>query len=102
MFHHTVLLRLAPDADADFLARFARHEAALRERVPGTLLYRLLPNDAPSGKGYTHALFSAFASRAAFDDYDRSALHAEIKAFLGPYVLDLVVADGDDGAPAPA
>lgn len=102
MFHHTVLLRLAPDADADFFARFARYEAAVREGCAGALVYRLLPNVAPSGKGFTHALFSAFASPAAFADYDRSPLHIEIKTFLGPYVLELVVADGDDGAPPSA
>ncbi|MBK6787438.1 MAG: Dabb family protein [Gemmatimonadaceae bacterium] len=102
MFHHTVLLRLAPDADADFLARFACYEAAVREGCAGALLYRLLPNGAPSGKGFTHALFSAFESHAAFTDYDRSALHTKIKAFLGPYVVELVVADGDDDAPPSA
>ena len=96
-----MLLRLAAEADATFIARFARFEAAVLEGCAGTVAYRLLPNEAPSARGFTHALFSTFASPAAFVDYDRSALHAEIKAFLGPYVRELVVADGDDGASLP-
>jgi len=99
MFHHTVLLSLAPMADSAFFERFVRFEAQVVASCAGVIRYRLLPNDAPSRKSFGHVLVSAFESRAAFVDYDRCALHTEIKAFLGPFVADLVVADADDTTP---
>ena len=95
MFHHTVLLRLDPCVDAKFFARFSAYEAAVRSSCTGVTHYRLLRNEAPTRKGFDHALFSTFESRAAFIEYDRCALHSEIKDFLRAYVKDLLVADAD-------
>ncbi|MBK8107094.1 MAG: hypothetical protein IPK42_16525 [Betaproteobacteria bacterium] len=62
-----------------------------------------MPNLGPrAAKGFTHALFSAFEVTQRSTDYDHQrALHTKIKAFLGPYVVELVVADGDDDARRP-
>jgi hypothetical protein len=97
MFHHTVLLRLSPAADDAFLTRVAGFEAAIRSSCIGIRVYRLLPNVAQTNKGFTHALFSVFESRAAFQAYEGSAVHIELKTLLQPVVEDIVVADGVDG-----
>ena len=96
MFHHTVLLCLEKTADTEFLARMRKFEAAVRSSCKGVVRYHLVRNEAATRKEFEHALFSAFESYSSFVEYDRSALHDEIKAFLRPYIKDLVVADGSD------
>ena len=95
MYHHTVLLQLGPGFDAATEATF---EALAREvpgRFEGVLVYALRANEAPSRGPYGHGVCSAFATRPAFEDYDRSELHGRIKAVLAPHLVSLAVGDGE-------
>ena len=95
MYNHTVLLCLDKDIDAMFLAKIRQFEMAVRSSCAGVIGYQFSANEAMTKRGFDHVLFSSFESRDAFVQYDRSALHIEIKDFLRPYVKDLLVADGD-------
>lgn len=95
MYHHTVLLQFGPGFDGAAQAAFEALARDVIGAVQGVLAYRLTANEAPSRGPYRHVLFSAFVDRAAFDGYDRSELHGRIKAVLAPYLVSLVVGDGE-------
>lgn len=95
MYHHTVLLHLDKGFDPTTEAAFKELAREVLAELEGVLAYGLRVNEATSRDRYGHVLFSAFANRTAFQDYDRSELHGRIKALLAPHLVSLVVADGE-------
>lgn len=102
MFHHIVMMRLAAHADAAFHARVEDYARRIRSECAGLVRFEYVSNLADRAQGYGHAVLGAFASSAAHDAYQVSPAHQELKAFVAPYVEDLVVCDADVPAPSDA
>lgn len=93
MYQHIVLLRLI-GIDADFHARIANYV----QRMPVELLYvrsyAFCANEASRSAGYDWAVLSSFDSSEDHDRYQISDIHQEMKAYMTPFIEDLVVFDG--------
>ena len=93
MFHHIVLMRLSDDVDDGFHARVDAYARAIREASPKPLHYVYRRNLAARSRGFDWAIVSAFPSSADHDAYQVSPLHQEMKAFMTPYIAELVACD---------
>ena len=93
MFHHIVLMRLSDDVDDRFHARVGAYVEAIRETSPKPLRYVYRRNLATRSGGFGWAIVSAFLSSADHDAYQVSPLHQEMKAFMTPYIAELVACD---------
>jgi len=98
MFFHIVVMRLAPDADADFHARVAGYVARVRSELDYVRTYDFGRNGADRGHGYDWAVIGTFDSGADHDRYQVSPVHLEMKAFMVPHIAELVVCDLDTAA----
>lgn len=93
MFFHVVMMRLTPDADAAVHARIADFVRRVRRELDYVQAYHFGRNVADRGKGYDWAVIGTFASSADHDRYQVSPVHQEMKAFMTPYIDDIVVCD---------
>ena len=96
MFFHVVMMQLT-DADAACLARIRQYEARIRRELPYVRDYRFGRNGAARAKEFAWAVIGVFDSAADHDRYQASALHQEMKAFMTPHIVDMVVCDFDAG-----
>lgn len=97
MFWHVVLLKMKR-VDPVFFEKFRDYELRILQSSDDVKYYHLARNEAASSKGYEFALYSLFASRAAFEEYDRSELHQSLKTYIQPFVEDLIVVDWNQEA----
>lgn len=93
MFFHIVMMRLTPDADATVHTRIGGFVTRVRRELDYVHDYHFGRNIADRGKGYDWAVVGTFASSADHDRYQISAVHQEMKAFMTPYIADIVVCD---------
>ncbi len=93
MFHHIVLMRLSDDVDDGFHARVDAYAEAIREASPKPLCYVYRRNLATRSGGFDRAIVSTFLSSEDHDAYQVSPLHQEMKAFMTPYIAELVACD---------
>jgi hypothetical protein len=100
MFFHIVMMRLTPDADANVHARICGFVTRVRHELDCVREYYFGQNVADRAKGYEWAVVGTFASSAEHDRYQVSSVHQEMKAFMTPYIADLVVCDFE-APPAP-
>jgi hypothetical protein len=96
MFYHIVMLRLA-GADDAVHARIRDFVARVRHELDYVRDYHFSRNVADRGKGYDWAVVGTFDTSADHDRYQVSPVHQEMKAFMTPYIADLVVCDFDAG-----
>lgn len=101
MFCHLVMMRLNGKAGAEFHAQVEAFAGRVRRESAGLVHYGYGVNVAGRGKGYDHVVLSIFESSAAHDIYQASPAHQAMKAFMTPYIEDLVVCDTDLPSPAP-
>ena len=101
MFYHIVMMRLNGKAGAEFHAQAEAFAARVRRESAGLVHYGYGVNVAGRGKGYDHVVLSIFESSAAHDLYQVSPAHQGMKAFMTPYIEDLIVCDTDLPSPAP-
>lgn len=95
MFYHIVMMTFIPEADGGFLDRVEHYRQRVLAECSGALTYALVRNVASRGDGLTHALVGTFASSLAHDDYQVSAAHVEMKAYMSPFIARIVVLDGE-------
>jgi quinol monooxygenase YgiN len=101
MFYHIVMMRLSERADAAFHARVEAYAERVRRECRGLLHYDYGSNLADRGGGYDRAMLSVFESSSAHDAYQVSPVHQEMKAYMTPFIADLVVCDSDCPLPVP-
>ena len=100
MFCHIVMMRLSNKAGPEFHAQVEAFAGRVRRESAGLIHYDYGVNVAGRGKGYDRVVLSIFESSAAHDAYQVSPVHQEMKAFMTPYIEDLVVCDTDLPSPA--
>jgi quinol monooxygenase YgiN len=100
MFYHIVMMRLTAAPDADFQRRLEAFSQRIREECDGLLHYDYCRNVAARGLGYEHVIAAVFDSSDAHDRYQASPAHQAMKAYVMPFVADIVVFDGDLPRPA--
>ena len=100
MFYHIVMMRFTAEADAEFHRQVETFSQRIRQECDGILHYDYCRNIAERGKSYEHVIISVFESGAAHDRYQVSSPHQAMKAYMTPFILDLVVCDNDLPHPA--
>lgn len=93
LFRHCCLFALASPPDAALLAELDRFSVAFLSSTPGLRGYRFAPNLSRKAGRFTLVLYSVFDDEEAFRRYVSSPLHAEIAAFLAPFVEETLVGD---------
>jgi hypothetical protein len=96
MFFHVVMMRLV-DADASVHARIDEFVARVRRELPYVRGYAYGRNVADRAKGYDWAVIGTFDTSEDHDRYQVSPVHQEMKAFMTPYIAEIVVCDFDTG-----
>jgi len=99
LFHHIVLMKYSPQADAGFLERVEGYCERIRRSSPGVQRYVHLRNDAARRDALDWAIVSSFESSQAHDAYQVSPLHQEMKAFMTPFIERIVVCDAQEMTP---
>lgn len=94
MFFHVVLMQLT-DIDDAFLARVHDYAERIRGDLPYVRDYQFGRNVAARAKGFAWTVIGTFDSSADHDLYQISALHQEMKAFMSPYIVDIIACDYD-------
>lgn len=94
MFHHIVLMRFTEAADVRFLCEVERYVERMRGELPYLRGYALVRNVASRSKGYEWAIISRFDSSAAHDAYQACELHQEMKAYMTPFIAEILACDG--------
>jgi len=95
MFLHVVLIALNPNADSAFFNTVQMYCERIRNECAGVIAYEFRTNEAHRAKGFTHATVCAFSDSAAHDAYQISPAHVAMKAYMTPFMKDLVVFDGN-------
>ena len=98
MFHHVVAMQFGPGADQAFFDRVEAYCERIRRSGSHVLRYVFRENLASRNDGLTHVILSAFASAADHDAYQVSPVHVEMKAFMLPHIVRIVVCELEDGA----
>lgn len=102
MFMHVVLMRYADDAPADLLPTIDAFVGRVRRECAGVLRYDHALNTASRARGFDHAIVALFDSAALHEAYQHSPVHQEMKAWMTPWIADLVVCDSELPPPSPA
>lgn len=93
MFIHTVLMRLSAQADAAFHHQVQQYCQRIRAECSGVQDYWYGRNEADRSGGFEYAVVSLFDSSADHDAYQVSAVHQAMKAYMSPYIIELLVLD---------
>ena len=93
MFHHIVLMRFTAATDARFLAEVERYADRIRRELPYVRAYAFVRNAAGRAQGYDWAVIAHFDDSAAHDAYQVSDAHQEMKAYMAPFIADLIACD---------
>ena len=88
-------MRFTADADARFFAEIERYVGRVKRELPDVRGYTFMRNLAGRSKGYDWAIVSRFDDSAAHDAYQVCGLHQEMKAFMTPFIADILACDGD-------
>jgi len=92
MFYHVVLMRLT-DVDDAFLTRVSNYGERIRHELPYVRDYQFGRNVALRASGYDWTVIGTFENSLDHDRYQISAVHQEMKAFMMPHIVDIVVCD---------
>jgi quinol monooxygenase YgiN len=100
MFYHIVMMRLNDRSDAGFHRQVEAYAQRVRAECSGLLRYDYCRNVAGRSQGYEHVILGVFESSAAHERYQVSPPHQAMKAYMMPFIADLVVFDSDLPHPA--
>lgn len=95
VFYHVVMMRLK-GADDAFHARVDDYVRRVRAELPYVRDYRYGRNVAGRARGYDWAVVATFDTSADHDRYQVSPVHQDMKAYMTPFIEDLVVCDHGD------
>lgn len=87
------MMGFTPDTGIEFFATVEAFADRIRKECPDVEIYHFGVNEAARANGYTHAVVSAFKDSAAHDAYQTSPAHVEMKTYMGPHILRIVVFD---------
>lgn len=93
MFYHVVMMKLTEEAGEGFHAKVEAFATEIRRSAKGLVAYDYGPNLADRAKGYDRAVVGAFETSADHDTYQVSDVHQRMKAYMTPFIADLVVCD---------
>lgn len=96
MFYHVVMMQLQ-NADEAFLARVRAYAQRVRDELAYVRDYHFGKNVASRARGFEWVVVSVFDTSADHDRYQVSPVHQEMKAFMTPYIADIVVCDFPGG-----
>ena len=94
MFHHVVMMRFSEAADPAFFARVETYCRRVRAECAGVRDYFIAPNLSDRNDGLTHAVVLVCDDAAAHDAYQVSSAHRDMKAYMTPFIVRIVVFDG--------
>lgn len=100
MFIHVVMMRFTPEADEAMHRVVHGFAERIRSEADGLFDYRFGRNVADRAKGFDWSVIGMFRSSRDHDGYQASKAHQEMKAFMSPFISDLVVCDFDTNAAA--
>mgnify|MGYP000096828468 CR=1 FL=1 len=101
MFYHVVMMRFTEAADAEFHRQVEEFAGRIRRECGGLIHYDYGTNVASRGKGFDRVVLAVLESSAAHDRYQVSEAHQAMKAYMTPFISDLVVCDADVPRPSP-
>lgn len=101
MFLHLVLMDFNENADDAFFRRVNEFAERIRSECRSVVIYHFSKNEADRSDGLDYAIVAGFETSEAHDDYQISALHVEMKNYMGPFIRRLVVYDGHAPLPIP-
>ncbi|MEZ5593444.1 MAG: Dabb family protein [Gammaproteobacteria bacterium] len=93
MFIHSVMIRLTAQADAAFHHQVQLYCQRIRAECSGVQDYWYGRNEADRHGGFEYAVVGLFASSADHDAYQVSAAHQAMKAYMSPFIVELLVLD---------
>jgi len=93
MLQHIVMMSYTEAADDAFMVKVASYVDRVRRECAGVVSYAHCLNISDRRKQYTHAIIGAFESHAAQEAYQMSPAHQEMKAYMTPFIEDLVACD---------
>lgn len=93
MFIHTVLMRLSDDADDAFHRKVDGYVGRVRSELTCVRQYFYGKNLADRANGFTWAVVGMFDSSADHDRYQVSAVHQEMKAYMSPFIVEIIACD---------
>lgn len=99
MFHHIVLMKYSPQADAAFFDKVEEYCERVRRSSPNVRRYVHLRNEAARRDALDWVIVSSFESTQAHDAYQVSSLHQGMKAFMTPFIERIVVCDAEETNP---
>ena len=91
MLHHIALIRFKEqpsDENIEALGRLARR---IKADVAGTHTYEFGCNADPRSQGYDWGIVAVFETRAAYEAYQTSAAHEELRGFLRPLLDSIAI-----------
>jgi hypothetical protein len=100
MFYHIVMMRFTDTAGAEFHRQVEAYAGRIRRDCGGLIHYDYGMNVASRGKGFDRVILAVFESSAAHDRYQVSPAHQDMKAYMTPFIGDLVVCDSDVPQPS--
>lgn len=92
MFYHVVLLDLK-DLDPASLSTLNGFAKRMTEELPFVREFHFGPNQASRAGRYGWTVVATFDSEPDHERYQVSEVHQQMKAFLTPFIADIVVAD---------
>lgn len=92
MFYHVVLLNLK-GLGPDSLFSLNGFASRMRDELPYVREFYFGVNKASRAGKYGWTVVATFDNDGDHERYQASAVHQEMKAFLGPFIVDIVVAD---------
>ena len=96
MFHHVVLLNLK-GLDPASLSELHGFASRMRDVLPYVREFYFGINKASRAAQYGWTVVATFDNEDDHERYQISDLHQEMKAFLTPFIEDIVVADVETG-----
>jgi hypothetical protein len=87
-------MRFSEEADPRFFRRVDEYVDRVKNQLPYVRGYHLMRNVASRSAGFEWVIVSTFDNSAAHDEYQVSTVHQEMKAFMGPYITEIVACDG--------
>lgn len=96
MFYHVVMMQFQ-NADKAFFDRVRDYSKRVRDELAYVRAYHFGKNVASRAQGFEWAVVSVFDNAGDHDRYQISPVHQEMKAFMTPYIADIVVCDFADG-----
>src|SRR3712207_2045872 len=91
VFLHVVMMQFTETADGEFRRRVLAYTQRVRDELPYVRSYHFGRNVAERGRNYPWAVIGVFDTSADHDRYQVSPVHQEMKAYMTPFIREIVV-----------